>query len=385
MQGPGPTYQRLFASLLADALAGVLNLPAGLRGWRQRRHTSPAWTAIVAAILLIVALPIATVVLLALTPADNIWPHLVSTVLPGAVLRTLLLCLGVGLVTFTVGTAAAWLVTMYRFPARELLDRLLVLPLAVPTYIVAYCYVELLDYAGPVQTHLRSALGVTTAAGYWFPNVRLAWRSGLRVLGRPLSVRLPHGPRQLRAAIGMRARGRAHARPLAARYVLRCCAAHGPPAIAAGVALVIMECLNDLGAVQYLGVDTLSASIYATWMQRANIGGAAQIATVMLLLGRRALGPRARVAPRRAQPPHHWPLPRHTVPGARRLEGQGRGDAGDPAVRIRLFPRAARRHHPRRRGPSRRRPVVVASSFSLPQATPLCWPPWPLPWQSPSH
>jgi iron(III) transport system permease protein len=270
--------------LLADATVGIANLPSGIRSWRQRQHVSPAWPVIVGAILLVVALPIATVLLLALTPADNIWPHLASTVLPGSLLRTVLLSAGVGLVTFAIGTAAAWLITMYRFPGREVLDRLLVLPLAVPTYIVAYCYVELLDYAGPVQTHLRSTFGFTTAADYWFPHVR-SLPGGIFVFS---AVLYPYVYLTARASFAQqsvcvlevaRTLGRS---PLATFADVALPIAR--PAIAAGVALVVMECLNDLGAVQYLGIDTLSASIFSTWMQRSNVGGAAQLATVMLLL-----------------------------------------------------------------------------------------------------
>ncbi|MFA5900604.1 MAG: ABC transporter permease subunit, partial [Hyphomicrobium sp.] len=259
-------------------------MPATLKLWHQRRRVSPAWTALVAVVLFVVALPICTVVLLALTPADNIWPHLVATVLPGSVLRTVQLSAGVGIVTFAVGTGAAWLVTMYRFPGREILDRLLVLPLAVPTYIVAYCYVELLDYAGPVQTHLRSSFGFTTPADYWFPHVR-SLGGGIFILSTVLypyvylTARASFAQQSICVLEVARTLGRS---PLATFAHVALPIAR--PAIVAGVGLVVMECLNDLGAVQYLGIDTLSASIYATWVQRSNIGGAAQIATVMLLL-----------------------------------------------------------------------------------------------------
>jgi iron(III) transport system permease protein len=269
---------------LGDALSGLLHLPSTFAAWRQKRRVSPAWTAVVGVVLLVVALPIATVLLLALTPADNIWPHLVSTVLPGSLWRTLLLSGGVAVVTFAVGTAAAWLVTMYRFPGREVVDRLLVLPLAVPTYIIAYCYVELFDYAGPVQTQLRAAFGFTGAGDYWFPHVR-SLGGAVFILS---AVLYPYVYLTARASFAQqsvcvlevaRTLGRS---PLATFADVALPLAR--PAIAAGVALVIMECFNDLGAVQYLGVDTLSASIFATWMQRSNLGGAAQLAAVMLLL-----------------------------------------------------------------------------------------------------
>jgi iron(III) transport system permease protein len=173
---------------------------------------------------------------------------------------------------------------MYRFPGREVLDRLLVLPLAVPTYIIAYCYVELFDYAGPVQTFLRSAFGFTGPHDYWFPPVR-SLGGAIFILS---AVLYPYVYLTARASFGQqsvcvlevaRTLGRS---PLATFIDVALPLAR--PAIAAGVALVIMECLNDLGAVQYLGVDTLSASIFATWMQRSNLGGAAQMAAVMLAL-----------------------------------------------------------------------------------------------------
>lgn len=268
---------------LTEVLLRLTELPHTLGTWRQRRRTSPAWTIAVGAILAIVALPIVTVLGLALAPTDNIWPHLSRTVLPGSLKGTLLLAVGAGALSFLVGTAAAWLVTMYRFPGRELLDRLLVLPLAVPTYIVAYCYVELLDYAGPVQTGLRAYFGWTTIREYWFPQIR-SLPGAIFIF---TSVLYPYVYLTARASFAQqsicvlevaRTLGRT---PFAAFIEVALPLAR--PAIAAGVALVVMECLNDLGAVQYLGVETLSASIYATWMQRSNLGGAAQISAVTLL------------------------------------------------------------------------------------------------------
>lgn len=283
-QAPEPADQRPLQTWLLDAILAVGALPGSIGAWRRRRNVSPAWTVVVASILAVVALPMATVLWLALNPADNIWPHLASTVLPGSLARTVLLAGGVAVLTLAVGTACAWLVTMYRFPARELVDRLLVLPLAVPTYIIAYCYVELFDYAGPVQTHLRHTFGFTSVTDYWFPNVR-SLGGAVFVFS---AVLYPYVYLTARASFTQqsvcvlevaRTLGRS---PLATFASVALPIAR--PAIAAGVALVIMECLNDLGAVQYLGVDTLSASIYATWVQRSNIGGAAQLATVMLVL-----------------------------------------------------------------------------------------------------
>jgi iron(III) transport system permease protein len=254
-----------------------------LRDWRGRRRVSPAWGAVAIVLAGLMLLPVLTVAVLALSAADNIWPHLLRTVLPASLRDTFLMLAGVGVVVLVVGTGTAWLTTMYRFPGRGLLDRLLVLPLAVPTYIAAYCYVELLDYSGPIQSALRALFGWRSARDYWFPEVRSLWGAVLvlsmvlypyvYLAARATFVQQSVCMLEVARTLGRTAAGTfwAVALPLAR------------PALAAGVALVLMECLNDLGAVQYLGVQTLSASIFTTWQQRGSLGGAAQLSMVALL------------------------------------------------------------------------------------------------------
>lgn len=261
----------------------MVGVPRAIASWRARRSVSPAWTITAALILGIMLLPVVTIAILALTPTDNIWPHLVSTVLPRALHQTVLLLIGVGLLTLAIGTATAWFVTMYRFPGRTLIDRLLVIPLAMPTYIVAYCYGDLLDYAGPIQSSLRAVFGWTSVRDYWFPEIR-SLGGGVLVLSlvlypyvyltaRASFVQQSVCVLEVARTLGRTALGTfwSVALPLAR------------PALAAGVALALMECLNDIGAVQYLGIETLTVSVYTTWLQRSNLGGAAQLATVMLL------------------------------------------------------------------------------------------------------
>ena len=259
-------------------------LAAKLARWRQGLRVSPGWTVFAAVLAGIMALPLATIVLLSLDPAESVWPHLMRTVLPAALIDTGLLLAGVGALTLLFGTGTAWLTTMYRFPGRGLIDRLLVLPLAVPTYIVAYTYVELFDFSGPVQRALRALFGWHTVKDYWFPEVR-SLPGAILVLSAVLypyvylSARASFVQQSICVLEVARTLGRtsagtfwAVALPLAR------------PALAAGVALTLMECLNDLGAVQYLGVSTLTVSIYVTWLQRSSLAGAAQIALVTLLL-----------------------------------------------------------------------------------------------------
>jgi iron(III) transport system permease protein len=255
-----------------------------LRAWRARQHASPAWTVFVVVLAGIVALPLATMAVLSLKAPESAWPHLMRTVLPAALADTALLLIGVGALTLLAGTGAAWLVTMYRFPGRAVLDRLLVLPLAMPTYIVAYAYVELLDYSGPVQRALRAVTGWHNARDYWFPEVRSVGGAVLVMAAvlYPyvyLSARASYVQQSVCVLEVARTLGRTSAGAFwsVALPLSR-------PALAAGVALALMECLNDLGAVQYLGVQTLTVSIYTTWLQRSSLGGAAQIALVALLL-----------------------------------------------------------------------------------------------------
>lgn len=237
----------------------------------------------VAAILAIVLLPVATIVVLALGVDATQLAHLARTILPDSLRQTIVLMLGVGLVTLVVGTMAAWVVTMYRFPGRGLVDRLLVIPLAVPTYIIAYAYGDLFDYTGPVQGFIRSLTGATSVRDYWFPEIR-SMGGAIFVLSAVLypyvylTARASFVQQSVCALEVARTLGRT---PFGAFTSVALPLAR--PALVAGVALALMECLNDLGAVQYLGVRTLSASIYATWLQRSSLAGAAQIALILLL------------------------------------------------------------------------------------------------------
>ena len=254
-----------------------------LTRWWRAGSVSPGWTLFVLAVAVVMALPLATVVVLSLSPRESVWPHLIGTVLPGALADTGLLLAGVATLTLLFGTGTAWLVTMYRFPGRGLLDRALVLPLAMPTYIIAYCYVELLDFSGPVQRSLRALFGWRTVKDYWFPEVRTLTGAVL-VLSAVLypyvylSARASFVQQSVCVLEVARTLGRTSA---GAFWSVALPLAR--PALAAGVALALMESLNDLGAVQYLGVTTLTVSIYATWLQRSSLAGAAQIALVALL------------------------------------------------------------------------------------------------------
>jgi len=247
-----------------------------------RRHP-----AIVAGALIIAALavaPIVALLVIALGGDRSVWPHLLSTVLPGSALTTILLMIGVGVCTSAVGIAAAWLVSMCRFPGRGALEWMLLLPLAVPTYVVAYCYVEILDSVGPVQTAIRTLFGFTSSRDYWFPEIR-SLGGAIFVMS---FVLYPYVYLTVRATFLMQSMcvldvSRTLGKSAFATF-LRVALPLARPAVVVGVTLALMECLNDIGAVQFLGVQTLTLSVYSTWTNRGDLAGAAQIACVMLIV-----------------------------------------------------------------------------------------------------
>ncbi|WP_444942500.1 ABC transporter permease [Microbulbifer sp. ZKSA004] len=241
------------------------------------------WLLLVATISLLVALPVLSIFWLAFFPEENIWPHLVDTVLFHYVSSTLILAGGVGLVTLITGVGSAWLVSMCQFPGRRLFEWGLLLPFAVPAYVIAYVYTDLLEYAGPVQKSLRAWFGWQTARDYWFPEIR-SMGGAIAMLSLVL---FPYVYMLARAAfIEQCGSIRVASRSLGCtpwQSFLRVSLPMARPAIAVGLSLVLMETLNDFGTVDFFAVRTLSVGIYDTWLSHGNLGGAAQIACSTLI------------------------------------------------------------------------------------------------------
>ncbi len=242
------------------------------------------WSVLAVAIAIMVILPIVSVAWIAFFPADNIWPHLLRTTLPRYFLNSLILMLSVGMITAIVGTGAAWLIVMYRFPASRLFEWLLLLPLAVPAYIGAYAIVDFLEYAGPVQTALREVFGWNSSRDYWFPQIR-SMNSAILVMSMSL---FPYVYLLARTALREQSGGALEvARTLGIGPLERFWRVGVPlvrPAIAAGVAVVMMETVSDFGTVEFFAVQTLTTGIFTVWLEANNAGGAAQISGVVLLL-----------------------------------------------------------------------------------------------------
>lgn len=252
--------------------------------WRSLRPAHPVATALLVLTAALVLAPLASLFHIALQGDDDIWRHLVAYVLPRAVLDTLILLAGVSAIAAIVGVTAAWIVTAYEFPGRGLAAWLLPLPLAFPTYIVAYVYVDLFDALGPVQTMLLAVIGERSPLASALPGIR-SLPGAIFVIGIVLYPYVYLAARAMfqtqsvaliESARGLGARGWRLARDVTLPLAR--------PAIAAGLALVLMETLNDIGASEYLGVSTLTLSIFTTWLNRGSLPGAAQIACMLLVL-----------------------------------------------------------------------------------------------------
>ncbi|WP_412558283.1 ABC transporter permease [Thalassospira sp. MIT1370] len=246
------------------------------------RGQSAVWLIGAFVIAMMVAAPIIAVAYLAFFPTENIWPHLASTMLPRYVKNTAVLMLGVGVGVTLLGVSSAWVVTMCKLPGKRFFEWAMLLPMAVPAYIVAYVYTDLLEYAGPVQRLLRDIFGWSSAADYWFPDIRT---KGGAILVLSLTL-YPYVYMLARAAFlaqsicvieAARVLGRSAwssfvtvALPLAR------------PAIVVGVVIALMETLNDFGTIDFFAVHTLTAGVFNVWLGMGNAGGAAQIALTML-------------------------------------------------------------------------------------------------------
>lgn len=242
------------------------------------------WVIAAVGLAALVLAPVASIAWIAFHPVENIWPHLMATVLPRYLATTLALMLGVAVLTAAMGVGAAWLVTLYRFPGRDWLAPALFFPLAIPAYVGAYALVDLMDYAGPVQLALRAGFGWTSARDYWFPETRSLW-AAILVLSLAL---YPYIYLMARAAYREQSGGAYEvARALGAgpwALFWRLGLPLARPAIAAGLALVLMETVADYGAVYHFGVQTLTTGVFSTWLNDGNAGGAAQIAGIILML-----------------------------------------------------------------------------------------------------
>ena len=232
-------------------------------------------------VAVVLAIPLLSIVASVFSPGGQAWDHLAATVLPGYVKNTLWLLLWVAIGTAMVGVGAAWLVTSCQFPGRALLEWALVLPLAMPAYVIAYAYTDLLQFSGPVQSLLRDTFG-WSRNDYWFPDVRsLGGAAAMFVC-----VLYPYVYLLARVAfLGQSGSLTEAGRTLglsAWQSFFRLSLPLARPAIVAGVALALMETLADFGTVAYFGVQTFTTGIYRAWLSMGEPVSAAKLSLWLL-------------------------------------------------------------------------------------------------------
>ncbi|MEM7776529.1 MAG: hypothetical protein AAF732_13045 [Pseudomonadota bacterium] len=239
-----------------------------------------AWVVLCWVIVLLLLVPIAAVVIAAFGTSSGLWLHLSQTVLPRYLWNTLALMAGVSIVALGFGVTTAWAVTRYDFPARRTFELMLLLPAAVPAYLIAYTYTDFLEYAGPVQGGLRDLFGWRNARDYWFPEIRSLGGAWL-VMG---AVLYPYVFMMARAAFLLTPASYYETAMVSGRNVFWGVAIPlARPAIVAGLALVLMEVLSDFGTVEYFAIETLTLGIFNVWLGMNSLATAAQLSLVAFI------------------------------------------------------------------------------------------------------
>lgn len=242
------------------------------------RHGAGVLSVAIAALL---ALPVLWVAASLAQPASDVWRHIASTLLGAYVANTAILVALVACGVLSIGVLSAWLIASYRFPGARVLEWALVLPLAMPAYVMAYAYTDWLQFTGPVQGALRALTG-WQAREYWFPEIRslggaalvlaLALYPYVYLIARTAFREMPRSSLEAGRLAGLSAWGTFFgvALPLAR------------PAIAAGTALALMETLADFGTVSYFALEVFTTGIFKAWLAMGDRVAAAQLSSCLL-------------------------------------------------------------------------------------------------------
>ena len=253
-----------------------------MRAETFRLRSLPTWVALTMLVAGVLLLPVIVVTASVFLSSGDIWQHLYDTVLAEYVANSLLLALGVGCLALPLGVIPAWLVTLYRFPCSRQLEWALLLPLAMPAYIIAYTYTGMLDVAGPLQSWLRAAFA-WQYGDYWFPDIRslpgavlmlsLVLYPYIYLLARAALLEQSASVVEVARTLGVK--------PAGAFFKVLLPLAR--PAIIVGLSLVLMETLADYGTVQYFGVATFTTGIFKTWFGLGSSIAAAQLSALLML------------------------------------------------------------------------------------------------------
>lgn len=246
------------------------------------RTLSKKWALISAIIAVLVSIPILSVLSSFFVSSGEIWNHLASTVLGDYVSNSLLLIIGVSLGVVLIGVSLAWIITMCRFPGQKYFEWAAVLPFSIPAYLLAYIYTDFLGITGTLQTALRSTFGLSIG-DYLFPEIRSIWGAILiMILAFYPYVYMLARSAFLNQSVSLFEASRIMGYTSTQSF-FKVALPLARPGIAAGLALALMEALNDFGTVQYFGVQTFTTGIYRTWFGLGERPAAAQLAGFLLV------------------------------------------------------------------------------------------------------
>ena len=244
---------------------------------RAQRQPVDRWSVGVILLCALILGPVLAVLVAAFGDSGGLWSHLYDTVLSRYISNTLILMAGVGVVAIGFGVSSAWVISRYDFAGRRILEWMLLLPAAIPAYIIAYSYTEFFEYAGPLQSGLRHLFGWQSPRDYWFPEIR-SLGGAILVMASVLypyifmvtriAFRLTPASLFEIALVHKRSQFWQVGLPLAR------------PAIMAGLALVMMEVMSDFGTVEFFAIETITLGIFNVWLGMNNLVAAAQISIV---------------------------------------------------------------------------------------------------------
>ncbi len=238
------------------------------------------WSVSVAIIACVIIAPILAIFYSAFAGDTSLWLHLSTTVLPRYISNTLILMFGVGSLSLIFGISTAWIITRYNFPFKFFFEWALLLPAAIPAYIIAYTYTDFLEYAGPVQGILRDLFGWNSSQDYWFPNIR-SMSGAIFVMS---SVLYPYIYLMTRTSFISTPISYYHASSIHGKNIFfKVAIPLARPGIVAGLALVLMETISDFGTVDYFALETLTLGVFNVWLGMNSLPGASQISCVLFI------------------------------------------------------------------------------------------------------
>lgn len=250
---------------------------------RNRTPVARSWLALSVFLGLLLSIPLALVLVRVFIPGTPAWHHIVENLLFQYSANSIILCLITGSVAMLFGVSTAWLISRFQFPGKRWLEWALILPLALPSYIVAYSYAGILSFTGPIYTLLQDIGGIELAQNFYFDTMNIGTLGITLALVLFPYIYLPaKAAFQLQSASVFEAAASLSNNPT--RIFFKIALPLARPAIAGGLFLVLMEVLNDYGAVKYFGINTFTTGIFKAWFSLGDLEAAIKLSAVLMLL-----------------------------------------------------------------------------------------------------